>query len=561
MKRMLPTLALVALAAAAAPVAADVLVLKDGTRLEGRVEDAEGGRVAFISASGRIELPAARAVERIEEPDAKDWTRIGEQFAKRKEFAAAIQHYQRALEADAEFGEAKQGLEEARKVLQAEQDDRVRAQQEKINLELEKVPELLKAEKFKEALEVLDGVMAARTTDEQRINAQRLQIDLYQAWGFSRFDRLDYASAEEKYLRVLEMDPKNKVAREKLLLIWRNNPAKKAEVLKAYQAKLAEEPNNLEYNRIVGDMLYEMERYAEAIAPLKMIHAAPRYGRQGYDVKLRRSFNQAIEDLTNANKKDDGIKLFEDLLTVFPNEDPTRLTLLKYERDKERLEKEDWDGRALLVKNLYQTGLTQFAVREAELILRYDPQNEIADSILLAEATAELISIREAFNQGNFLVARDMAQRFTKSQKRYPKLVDEAQEIYNKSDIEAKRQAKENRESARTIAERGLGYYEEAQRNVQLLNQTNLSQNEQNSGGRRSVSAPVSYKQQAIILCKRAIDHYETALRIDPTLGDIKVMDLNSRLRDARALYRSLTDRPTSLPTVRNRTARGGQSN
>lgn len=525
----------------AGTAAADILVLKDGARLEGRVDSIEGSdsRIAFTSGSGRLELQLSRIEERIEEEDAQDWTRVGQQYGKAKKYTPAVQMFQRALESNPDYEPAKIGLKAAQDAIGAQQDDMNRTRQEAIDKDLESVPKLIEEQKFEDAEKILNGVQTtASTSEKQRLAAQKMMLNLYLAWGFSRYDRMDAAGAEEKYLRVQQMDPANKEAREKLLQIWRNDAKKRPEVLKAYQAKLADDPNNLEYNQTVGDMLYGFERWQESIAPLKKIASAPRYAGQGYDTKLSRAYTQSITSMQDQGKLDEAIALTEEMLTIFPNQDSTNLMILKYERDKKKLAEDDYNGRALLAKKLNEAGLTQYAQRDAQLILRYSPTNEIANSIIRASAEGEYQRINEAFRAGDFLVARDMAEKFITNESRYADLIKAAEELRNKSDIEAKRQAKENRETAQQLAERGIEYYNEATRNVDML-----ADREQRRG-----PTPISYKQQAIKLSQRAIEHFETALRIDPTLGPITGMDINSRLADAKILYNNLTDRPLPQP-------------
>lgn len=540
MKNLLQYPAAVLVCLAPALAVPDIVVLRDGTRLEGRVEAVIGSdeRIAFISSSGRMELPRARISEIIEEDDATDWSRIGRQYMNSRNYTSALRMFQQAVEADPGHEGARAGLEEARAILEEEQEERSRQMQEALTEELERVPELIERNEFNQAEAILDRVLSARATDAQQNSARRLMRDLYLAWGFARYDRLDYRTAEEKYLRVLEMDPDNDEARNRLLSIWQNDPEKRPEVLEAYQQKLEDDPANLEYNRIVGDLLYEAQRYEEAIEPLRRVHGTPRYAGQGYDRRLRTAYREVIGDLTGKREWEEAISVYEDMLQLFPNEQTTQLVVLRYERDKAELEEEDWDGRALLARSLREEGLTSLASRELELVLRYDPENEIADSVLREEAEEELARADRAFRRGEYLIARDIAQRFGEQHSRYPELIEEAEELQQLADIEARRQAMENRERAREIADRGTQYYSEALRYVDRLFDTQ----------RRSAASPLSDRQQAINLSRRAIDHYETALRIDPSLGPMSGMDLNSRLRDARQLHSSLTDRPQAIP-------------
>ena len=526
-------------------VSADVLILTDGTQLEGRAEAVVGSddRVAFTSGTGRIELPKSRISEIKQESDSADYTRIGDQYLKVKNYPAAVQKYQKAIEFDSAYEPAQRGLKEAQGAITAEQNERVKALQEKIGQQLETIPALIKSEKYEDADAALKQITESEATEQQRLTAQRYFRDLYLAWAFSRYDRLDYRGAEEKYLRVMEMDPENKDARDALLKIWINDPLKKQEVLKAYLAKLAEEPNNLEYNQIAGDLLYETERYGEAIGPLTKIYDNPRYANRGYSTKLRNAYKQYILQQYDDKNLDGAIATYKTMLSIFTDEDDTNLRVYTYERDKAKLADTDYNGRAMLAKRLQDDGLTQLATREAELILRSDPNNKVADDILRKETETEFARIQEAMAARNFLVARDLSMKFMNTQTRYPKLVESAQEIFNKADIEAKRMEKASREQARTLAERGIEYYNEALRNTDQMSNTE----------RRQSTHPVSYKNEAVKYAQRAIDHFETALRIDPTLGPITGMDLNARLRDAQELYNNLTDRPTRLPTYTRR--------
>lgn len=519
---------------------ADIVILQDGTRLMGRVEKLPNTdeRIAFISGSGRIEFPTSRIREIIEEPDEVDWTRIGGQFMDRRNYAAAVQHYQLALEANAEHQDAIEGLQRAQEAIDAQQEERNRELRDRLKQEMESVPELIELEKFSEAEAILDRVLAVETTEEQRLAARRMMRDLYLAWGFSRYDRLDMRGAEEKYQRVLEMDPRNEEARNRLLRIWRDDPSKREEVLKAYQARLESEPNNLQYNRTVGQILYDMQRYEEAIPHLEKVASAPAFRNQGYDRRLFNAYQETISKLTDEGKLDEAISRFQELIRIRPNVDTTNLTMLQYRRDRNRLADDDWDGRALLINRLLEIGLTRTAEDEAELVLRYDPENEIAEGILRELARAEFNNIQQSFNQGHFRVAINMSERFIRNRSRFPDMVSSADELMKKAQIQAERDARAAREQAREIAQRGIDAYNEAVRAAEMMGRTDI----------RPGGTPISYRQRAIEMSRRAVEHMEAALQIDPSLGELTGMDLNTSLRDARALHQRLTRPPTPLP-------------
>ncbi len=531
---------------------ADVIILDDGTRLEGRMEESQTdkNRIAFTTGASRLEFPKTRLKEIIEETDAQDFTRLGDQFQTAGNSSTAIQMYQQALEADPEYKPAREGMAVAQKAINEMQEQRVQDRQREIDEEIQKLNEVVQGDYNEEAFvkastQLNELLTSTEISETQRQTIQRLTRDLYLAWGFARFDRLDNKGAEEKYLRVLEMDNNNEQAREALLKIWLKDPTKKSEVLRIYEQKLKEEPNNLEYNKIVADLLYDTQQYEKAIEPLKKVSASPRYVGQGYDTRLRRSYDAAIDNARNAGDLDRAIAITKEKITTFPNTDKTDLIVLQYESEKRKLPADDWDGRAMLVRKLQEIGLTQMAEREAELILKYDPENEIATKLLREQAETQFVEITEAMRLGQYAVARDLSAKFLREQNRFPDLQEKAQEQFNAAQIEVEKQAQAAREQARQIADMGNEYYEQAVRNVSLMNDENV----------RSDSRPISYKQEAIKYSKRAIDRYETALKIDPTLGGIENggMDLNSRLRDARNLYNGLTDRPSYVPGPRNR--------
>jgi hypothetical protein len=540
--RLAPSHAMILAVLLAVPpvVPADVLVLTDGTRLEGRVEPIPNNpdRVAFVNVTGRLEFPRSRIREIIEESDAEDFTRIGRQHLDRKSFPGAVQMFQRALEADRQHQPAIDGLAEAQAAIDAAQREQDRQRVEAFARELESVAELITLEKFDEGAQILEKIQQQSPDARQQAAARQLLRDLFLAWGESRYDRMDNIGAEEKFQRVIQMDPQNERARDRLLLIWRNDPQKKAEVLKAYLAKLEADPNNIEFNRIAGDLLYEFKRYREAIPLLARVAAAPAFARSGYDQKLVTSYQEVIQALADEEKLAEAIGYYREMLQIRPNMDSTPLTMLEYRRDRSQLAEDDWDGKALLIRRLLAAGMTTVATEEAELILRYAPNNAEATRILRELAAAELRRVQEAFAKGEFAVAINIATTFMRLNARFPDMVAQADEIKKKAEIQFERQRRSQQQAARELADRGIEAYNEALRNAENLASADRSAN---------VSA-ISPKQRAIEMSRRAIDLFETALKIDPSLGDPLSMDLNTRLRDARALHANLTAAPYRPP-------------
>lgn len=565
MNQLTKILALGAALSLPAISAADILVLKDGTELKGRIENISNAdqRISFTSGTGRLELPRARIDRIIEESDAQDYTHLGNQFLEMKNHSFAVKMYQQALAADSTFEPARKGLDEAQAVIAEQQQERVRDAQNAITQQLEQISDTLANESFDEArykeLEKnLNAMMvSADASEQQMVSAQRLLRDLYLKWGFARFDRMDRSGAEEMYMRVREMDPDNKEAQEKLLEIWKNVPDKKPEVLKVYQKRLQEEPNNLELNKTVGDLLYDLRRYSEAIEPLKIVAASPRYQNQGYDQRLQNSYTYAIDGLEGEGKLSAAANLMKDMLSLNLSQNRARLQRLNYMIELDQLPKDSedyWNMRARLARNsLTEPGLQSMRERELELVLKSDPDNEVALEAFREISQSQLAEINEALRVGDFIPARDMAADFIQSEGRFPELVEQARELYNKADIGAREQERQAAETAKQLAQNGDSYFQKAnQAESMMISQERLRQEANQSGSSRSYNYG-SYKNEAILNAQRAIERYEAAIKLDPSLGEPTGMDLNAKISEMRTLVNRLEEPARRLPRATRR--------
>jgi hypothetical protein len=541
-------------------VFADIVVMVDGTRLEGRVEPvgARSDRVALISGTGRIELPKKRIKEVIEEDDATDWSRIGAQYLITKNYEDALRMFQKSLELNPGMEAAQSGLKDAQGAIELKNQELQREFQQKMDVDLEEIADVIKAEQYDEkkfediARKLNEVLLSEEANDNQRQSARRLSRDLYLLWGFALFDRLDNKGAEDKYLKVQEMDPENEEARKKLLDIWQNDSSKRPEVLKARMKELNQDPNNLELNKVVGDLLYESRLYEEAIPPLMKVNAAPRFEGQGYDYKLKTSFQFAVEEAMRQQKIEEAINMLKEMFSLGLTQDRTQIDRLNYELAVSKLpDSEDyWNMRARLARERLSTpGLGGYKERELELILRSDPENLEAQQAFREIAEALISNIQNAFNGQDYLVARQKAEKFLVKEQRFPDLRDVAQDLYNRADIEAQRLLKQQREVAKQLADNAQVFYDKAQRDVQsMITQERLRQDASNA-----TYNYMNFKSSAIRNLNDAIDRWDMALEHDPSLGGVDSMDLKARISDANRQLRSLQSKATPLPKKRNR--------
>ncbi len=126
--------------------------------------------------------------------------------------------------------------------------------------------------------------------------------------------------------------------------------------------------------------------------------------------------------------------------------------------------------------------------------------------------------------------------------RRFPDLVQMAADLMSRSQLEAERQAQRSREQARQISALGDQYLAEARRNHDLMRSADINQR----------TTGVSFRQEAIRFSRRAINAYEAALEIDPTLGPmVGGEDLNSKIADARQLLAVMTQPTIRIPQAR----------
>lgn len=520
----------------AAPLRGDILVLKSGERREGRVEAVEGkpGSVALITAAGRIELDSSRVEETIEEPDAIDFTKVGGQLFDAKRYPMAVQMYQKAVAADPNYAPARDGLSKALYMIKSQEEEASSARQRKNSEVLAGLSDGISRGDFEKMEQMLNSIEAGTPSEQQQQALKKGRRDLYLAWGRSRLDKLDNLGAEKYFKKVLEADPKNAEAREGLLGSWENDPAHRAEVLEAYQQKMQEHPEDLTINKKVADLFAQLQRPVEAIPALLKLHESGKFAALGYDDRLRNALEQGARDHAGKGEYDAAIQYYSKLVDVFPDADRTPLAYLDYQKKLAKIEPNDWNGRAALLSGLRAEGMEALAVQEAELIIANDPNNKAAMDVLRADAQAALADIQDTFRKGEFVLAREEAKKYTQKYVRFPQFVQQASDLYTKADIEAQRQAKRVAEAARRVAEQGEAYYASAV----------AAADQMKSKERTDRTTVISYKQNSIRDCKRSIEAFQTALSMDPSLGLITGMDLNNKLNDSKALYKSLTAAP-----------------
>jgi tetratricopeptide (TPR) repeat protein len=535
------------------PAVADEIVFPTGERRQGRIESVDGApnRIAFITSSGRIEIPRDRVREIVEQDDATDYAILGNQYLTAGNLNRALAEFQRALSFDSRNAEARAGMEKAQARQPEQQAEAQRTQHREKDSNIQQARELIEQDQHAEAERILQRVLDSNPSPQQREEAQRIQVELYMDWAEHRMDRLDNSGAERYYREVLRLDPNNRRAYDGLLLVLKNSsdPRDRQEVLRAVQSQLNDRPNDLELNRQAADILWSLNRRNEAIPYFLKLKDWSSFYALGYNARLESAMKRRAQDQALGGDIDGAIATYEQLVDVLPETDPTPLFHLRYEQKVRALPADDYDARAALLRDLEAQGLGTLALSEANAILDEAPDNATALQFVRTRAEQSLAEATEAFQTGQFVLARRSAQLFANDpvNQRFPDLVQAASDLMARSQIEAERQAKQAREQARQIAALGDQYLAEARRNHDQLRSADINQR----------TTGISYRQETVKNARRAIDAYRAALEIDPTLGQlVGGEDLNSKIADAQQLYNVMTQPTIRLPQLPRRPAR-----
>ncbi|MDK2972098.1 MAG: hypothetical protein PWP23_1853 [Candidatus Sumerlaeota bacterium] len=509
--------------------AADVLILTSGARREGRVEDIVGepDKILLVSGSQQIRIPRTLVQEVVQQSDAEDYTILGDQFIAMQSYERAIRMFQRALEANPNHQPANDGLQRARSMIgerqaeaqrQADADNADRLSLVRSQLENDESIDFVNAEKL------LDTVVQTSNSDDQKAAAELLKRDLYLEWARDREDKLDPTGAQEYLQKVLAIDKDNKEAEELLLKVWQNDPNRREQVAEMLKSRLADAPDDLILNQKYADVLLSMNRDEEAIEPLLKLHESGRFRALDYDARLERALTEAAEKRSRSGENEAAIALYKQALSLFPDYDPSALYRLEYRQRLDAIDPTDWEARAALLDNLMAQGMTRLALDEAQMIVQNDPENAKALGLLRRAAEEELFEATQAFAKGQYTLAKSLSRRFATENTRFPDLVQAASDIYNKANIEAEREQKRLRERARELVSYGDENLALARRNLELYKSAEIT----------TRTGILPYKFEAQKFAERAIEAYNEAKRIDPTVAQlVDGLDVNTKIRDA----------------------------
>ena len=98
-------------------VEADIIYLKTGQKIEGHIEEEDSGVVKVVTVLGEVELDKERIKDIEYSEPLSNYFNLAEAFLREKKFKRAIDYYNKVLQINPDFKEAKEGLIKAEKAL------------------------------------------------------------------------------------------------------------------------------------------------------------------------------------------------------------------------------------------------------------------------------------------------------------------------------------------------------------------------------------------------------------------------------------------------------------
>lgn len=510
--RILPTTLLAAaLALVTASAGADILTLDNGKTLKGIVEEQVGdsANVTISIAGGKQKIPKQRIKSVEKEPLAKGYLHIGDDYTRLGKPAEALASYQQALHEDPQSDEAKERVQTAQKALDqikmnSRQDD-IR----KIDGIKAHVRDLIRQNQFQQAEEALKSASDLMPTPAQKEQLQDAVGELYFAWAKERLDKLDKAGAEEKLNLALAAQPQNDQIIQTLLQLWEGQPEKKDQLLRIYETVLNRRPTDDALRLKVADLQFDKGTVEDAVVNyLKLYNGSDKYKGTGLEERLKQSLERMHMQYAQKKEYDQAILYFNMLLKIDPKTNPTVLQYYEYMKRAATVG-DDIPARLGLAKWAEDHHLDQVALQNYRRVQTLDPENKEAKLAINRFAMGVIAQAKDALNKQDHYLAKTLASEAQTDFPESAEAKEAAAELIGRANIEIVRDQREKRQLAKDYVQRGDTCYQLALGFYRDMFNTQIK-------GSALVSTP---KFDALRHFRCAIDAYQTAIKIDPSLS------------------------------------------
>lgn len=536
--------AAVAILLASAPaVRADIVTYNDGRVVKGIMEDLPGNpnAIALTNEMGRITIPKTRIKSVQQETKALGLIHIGEAYLQKSDFAHAADYFQQALTLEpANADAARLRAQAADKLAEQQHKDRSSAidQIDKLGVQARA---LIQKGEFAKAEKLLIEANKLIPSTEQKKKLAIMISEMYLAWAEERSDKLDQAGAEEKLNLSLAANPTNDVVIEKMLKLWENDPQKRQYTVRVYETILERHPEDRTLERNLANIYFDMGRAEEAVRHyLNLFKSSEEYKGTQLEQRLVESLDKLHRQYAMKRQYDKAIHYFDLLATLAPKRaNPTEVLYYTFYQKGQGIKLTDFKGRLDLATFAEQSGLDKEALDQYRaLVKKSTPQIQAAATAGITRyAGKALADAQLMFDKGSYSLARAMADSVRREYADVTAVQEKVAELIGKAQAEESKERRKAHDVAVAVLARADEFYATAYYHYQNLSSTQ----------RKNLPALMSDRTLAKQNFEHAIDAYNEALRIDPSLGRDSRSIVQVRLNDAKEFLGRLNLRPAPL--------------
>lgn len=525
---------------------ADVITYENGRQLKGITQPLpqEPDYILFTSYLGTAKILKSRIQSIQEEPAAQGHIHIGRQYRQQSNFEEALKSFIKALELDPDNAEARQLRDQVQaEIAQQEQMKREHAI-DQIDQLTAQARQLIENNKFQQAEDLLKQADNLVPTDPQKDHLASLISELYWKWALEHEDKMDKTGAEEKLNLALAADPENVKVIDRLLQLWEDDPTKKEQSANVYETILNRHPERDELRKTLANLYFDLGRLEDATHHYLLLYQEnpDRYQDTAMEEKLLRALDQLHRKEARQKHYDQAIYYFKLLSTIDPATDPTAVLYYQFLQRAQDVEPDDWEGKLELAAFAEENHLDQRAIQLYTDLVEHEPTREEALQGLKRFARQDLQQAQDLFQNGDFALARTLANEVRRKFGQFSNMdpiLEEASRLIGHANARIEQQRMANQEQARELARRGDEFYNKAWFHMENIFSTE----------RRDMPNLVSHRLEAVKYFRLAIQAYEQALRIRPSLRNDSTSLVNVRLQESRQRLQALT---APLPPSRN---------
>lgn len=533
-----PTLLIPILAVAACLVPAaskaDVIVLTNGKTMKGIVQDADSpNELVFIGVHGRLTMRRSRVKEIKKESPGMGHVHIGDAFMARSEFTDALAAYQRGLGAEPDLALARERIKTVEEAIDERESNRRRDQIQSIEAEMSQIQAAIAEGSFEQAEAMIEQADELVPTPTQSEALRGLVGELYLRWAEFHLDRLNKPAAEEKLNLALAADADNEQVIAYLLRLWEDQPGKKERILQIYETVLERKPGDMVLRRKVGDLHYELGHLEDAVSIyLKIYESSNRFKSTTLEARIVEVLGRLHRQFAMNQDFEQAIAFFKMHESMGGEENPQLLALYAYLNYARSVDGASVEGRLELAAFAEERRLDERALRDYRRALELVPDNEAALDALNRYALDLIGQAQYQYEHADFYLAKTLAERARNDFPESREAALRAAEIVARAQTEIVRDKREKRELSREYIKRGDQFFSTGEQFFRRITDT-----------QQIVSSPVaSDKSEAIRYFQYAIDAYETAKQLDPSLSgeagslvDVQIRESRRRLRQLQA--------------------------